>query len=110
MGASEDNRVSASIAGRHEARRDLPADGLILDYRTTQRSFGEPGQMRRADQGNIAAFAEIPNQGTGVLPLHRRLGAEYRYQPRPRHQARRLYGWHRTDERHDETRSQMGQY
>ena len=72
--------------------------------------FRERGEMRRADQRDVAALAEIADQRAGVFALHRRLGAEHRDALRARRRAGRLDRRHRADERHGEPRAQMRQH
>ena len=110
MGAGEHDGVGAPPVPLDEARRDLAGDVGVVDRGVVQRGLGEPGEMRRADQGDVAALAEIADQRAGVFALHRRLGAEHRDEPRPRGDAGRLDGRHGADERHGEARAQMRQH
>ena len=75
--AGEHDGVGALRAVGHEARLDLAADRPVIDRLARERSLGQRGEPRRADEGEVAALAEVTNQYLRVFARDRRLGAEH---------------------------------
>ncbi len=78
VGAGQHHGVGARGAV-DEARRNLGGDGGIADGVAVQCRFRQGRQVGGADQGDVAPLGEIADQGLGVLPPHRALGAEHRH-------------------------------